>query len=340
MPTNSISGSLGAAGAGATVFLTLNITGGDPSGYAGLWMEQAETVADGSGNYSFAGLTSNPFDFLGVSTNGSVVGYRITPVLFGAEFTPFSSDQVLSGSDITGVNFSVSSHYSLVQEYVADFSGTHNPLPNWTQVSDDPTGLQTVGGLCQALGDDADGTTPSGAYPSVYVPSSADCYSKSTLGAMNDQDLLAAEIRADSSAASLGFGIEYYGSAGTPNDGGLQVLDIAANNALMTGLGFLNVGTFPHTWQIGDAVILITRGQNTYAFLNPAAAPSTYIPLGGGTSTNSPAVGFTPIQLDVATSDFTTSSWSAFSAGKVIAASPGSGGGSSCMGLLRLLGVN
>jgi hypothetical protein len=328
VPTNSISGSLGKAGAGATVFLTQNITGGGGGGYAGLWPELAETVADASGNYMFSGLTSNPFDYLGDPTNGSVVGYRVTPAGFGSEFAPFSSDQVLSGVNITGVNFTKNRTYTLVHEYSADFSGSQNPLTNWTQIADDPTGLQSVSGQCQALGDAAASTSPSGAYPSAYTPSSADCYSKSTFAALNDADFMGASLRTDDNADTVGFGIEYYGLLGTPNDGGFQLLDNSVNFPMFTGLGFLN-GTFPHTLQVGDAVIFIARGANFYIFLNPAASPTTFTPLAAGSSAAASTSNFVAVQMDIATADHTTSALSAFSAGRVQSAPFSSGGDSS-----------
>jgi len=329
MPTYSISGSVGKSGAGAKVFLTLNITGGGGGSYAGLWMEQAQVIADSNGNYTFAGLTANPYGYLGDgTTNGNVIGYRVTPALWGFEFSPFSSDQVITAANITGVNFTKSRVYSLVQEYVANFSGTQNPLTNWTQVLDDPTGLQATSGQCEGLGDETGAnTSPSGAYPSTYIPSSADCYSKSTLAAANDNDLFGASLRTDASAASVGFGTEFYAGAGTAGDNGFQILDNVINLPVFTGQGFLTADSSPYTVQVGDAVILLIRGTNLYLFLNPAAAPTTFIPVGAGSSTNTPAVGLIALQIDLSTTDHTTSAWSAFSAGIVRSAAFHGGGG-------------
>ena len=76
--SNAISGSLGAAGAGATVVL---------SGAA----SASTTAAAGTGNYSFTGL--------GAGT------YFITPGLTGKAFSPTSQTEVIVATDITGVNF-------------------------------------------------------------------------------------------------------------------------------------------------------------------------------------------------------------------------------------------
>lgn len=72
---SSISGSAGEAG--ATVF------------YAGV--ASGSVTADGSGNYTISGLA-----------NG---GYTITPAKTGFVFTPASRAVTVSGSNITGVNF-------------------------------------------------------------------------------------------------------------------------------------------------------------------------------------------------------------------------------------------
>jgi hypothetical protein len=79
-PTHSISGSAGHAG--ATVSYT-----GESSG---------SVMADGSGNYEIDGLADGD--------------YTITPSLTGFTFTPTSRDETLSGSDITGVDFTASAN--------------------------------------------------------------------------------------------------------------------------------------------------------------------------------------------------------------------------------------
>ena len=77
MPFATVSGALGAGGAGATVSYT-----GTTSG---------SVTADGSGNYSRIGLL-----------NGS---YTITPSKTGYTFSPTSASETVSGVDITGVDF-------------------------------------------------------------------------------------------------------------------------------------------------------------------------------------------------------------------------------------------
>jgi hypothetical protein len=77
--TFSISGNIsGAGGPGATVTL---------SGSA-----SATTTADGSGNYLFSGLS-----------NGS---YVITPSMAGFTYVPTNQSETISGSNVSGVNFS------------------------------------------------------------------------------------------------------------------------------------------------------------------------------------------------------------------------------------------
>jgi len=84
-PVYSITGSLGASGAGATVAWT-----GASSG---------STTADGSGNYN-TGI---------VLIAGS---YTITPTKPGFTFTPTSSPQTVSTNNITGVNFTAAANAS------------------------------------------------------------------------------------------------------------------------------------------------------------------------------------------------------------------------------------
>jgi hypothetical protein len=85
-PDNGIQGALGAGGAGATVSWT-----GDSTG---------SVTADGSGNYN-TGEALLPF--------GS---YVITPSKTGYTFSPTSRSETISGSDITGVNFSATTNIS------------------------------------------------------------------------------------------------------------------------------------------------------------------------------------------------------------------------------------
>jgi hypothetical protein len=79
-PTFSISGSLGSAGAGATV------------SYSG--EETGSVTADGSGNYTIDDLPDGD--------------YVITPTLAGFAFTPTHRDETISGGDLSGVDFTAS----------------------------------------------------------------------------------------------------------------------------------------------------------------------------------------------------------------------------------------
>jgi hypothetical protein len=89
--TFSITGSAGTAGA------TISWSG----------TASGSTTADGSGNYTISGLS-----------NGS---YTITPSKTGFTFSPTSSNQTVSGANITGVNFTVGNAYSVPDCRVAPF---------------------------------------------------------------------------------------------------------------------------------------------------------------------------------------------------------------------------
>lgn len=78
----TISGALGASGAGATVTYTGTMSG--------------SVVADGSGNYVISGLI-----------NGT---YTITPSLTGFHFSPTSQNETVADANITGVNFTTASN--------------------------------------------------------------------------------------------------------------------------------------------------------------------------------------------------------------------------------------
>lgn len=79
-PLFSLTGNVGAGGAGATILLSGAAT--------------ASTVADGAGNFAFTNLS-----------NGS---YTITPSRAATLFNPASRVVLVSGSNVTGVNFSAS----------------------------------------------------------------------------------------------------------------------------------------------------------------------------------------------------------------------------------------
>jgi hypothetical protein len=96
--TFSISGNAGVAG--ATVSWSDTSTG--------------STTADGSGNYSITGLS-----------NGS---YVVTPSLAGYTFSPTSQNETVSGSNISGVNFTATPT-SIVAGASATLTPAYGPIP-------------------------------------------------------------------------------------------------------------------------------------------------------------------------------------------------------------------
>ena len=93
----SISGSAGVAGA------TISWTG----------TSSGSTTADGSGNYTISGLANGP--------------YTITPSLAGYSFSPTSAAETVSGSNITGVNFTAT---AVVTVYSVIDSRNYGNFPN------------------------------------------------------------------------------------------------------------------------------------------------------------------------------------------------------------------
>ena len=115
--TYSISGNAGVAGA------TVSYTG----------TASGSVTADGSGNYSINGLA-----------NGS---YTITPSLTGYTFSPTSASETVSGSNITGVNFTATPIYSIsgnagVAGATVSYSGTASG-----SVTANGSGNYTISGL-------------------------------------------------------------------------------------------------------------------------------------------------------------------------------------------------
>jgi hypothetical protein len=107
---NGISGSLGVSGAGATVSWT-----GPTSG---------SVTADGSGNYS-TGEVLLPFGT-----------YTITPTFAGVTFIPTSQIVILSGADMSGVNFTSSSRssaFSVTDSRISPFGPNNATLVNGTE---------------------------------------------------------------------------------------------------------------------------------------------------------------------------------------------------------------
>ena len=89
---------VGSAAIGATISGNAGVAGATVS-YSGT--TSGSTTADGSGNYSFS------------VPNGT---YTLTPSLLSYTFSPASAVETVSGSDITGVNFTatfVPQHYSV-----------------------------------------------------------------------------------------------------------------------------------------------------------------------------------------------------------------------------------
>jgi hypothetical protein len=102
VPTYSISGTISPATDAAGAIVTL---GGNAN---------ATTTADASGNYTFAGLT-----------NGS---YTVTPSKPGFKFSPASQPVSVSGSNITGVNFTIQATYTISGSITPSTDGAGSTL--------------------------------------------------------------------------------------------------------------------------------------------------------------------------------------------------------------------
>jgi hypothetical protein len=101
LPTGFASGQIskfavGSAALGATISGNAGVAGATVS-WTGT--SSGSTSADGSGNYTTPALP-----------NGS---YTLAPSLTGYSFSPASQNETISGSNITGVNFTASSYYSV-----------------------------------------------------------------------------------------------------------------------------------------------------------------------------------------------------------------------------------
>lgn len=102
LPTFTLSGTVTSGGNGvAGVIMTLSGTG------------SATATTDAAGNYLFSGLVDG--------------GYTVTPAASGFTFNPISSSQIISGADITGVNFSAEPA-ATVQLVACPPSGTTNVM--------------------------------------------------------------------------------------------------------------------------------------------------------------------------------------------------------------------
>jgi hypothetical protein len=129
--TSPVVVSLAGIGASATFSISGVIGNGAGTGVKISGAASATTTADGSGNYSFTGLT-----------NGS---YSVTPTRTGFSFTPSSQDVTVSGANVTGVNFtgisgvtvSISPTSAAVltggtQQFTATVTGTSNTTVTWS----------------------------------------------------------------------------------------------------------------------------------------------------------------------------------------------------------------
>ena len=132
--TYSISGTIGpaAGGSGATVTL---------SGAAA-----ATTTADGSGNYTFAGLA-----------NGI---YAVTPSRTGYTFNPSAQTATVSGTNVTGINFTATAQTG----QTFSISGTISPTTGGSGATVALSGTANAATLTNSLGDYTFTSLASGTY--------------------------------------------------------------------------------------------------------------------------------------------------------------------------------
>jgi hypothetical protein len=273
MATNTISGSLGTSGAGASVFFVETASGF-------FSQQKAAAIADANGNFTSLGLAQN-------------ATYLVIPVLYGAEFSPFSQSVPVVTSNVTGVNWSGSpSSYHLVQKFSDTMNRggvTQDPIVGWTTFTSDAA-LQIVANAAQST--DISGTT-NGAYPTGYTPA-ADCFAQfSIVQVLDDQQLLLVKIRQAANPSILGYQLEAFGGVGVAKDAGFQIADTGANSVLFSSPGFADSHSPLYTMNVGDVLLLLARGNNIYMFRNK-------VPLGAGTSTSSPLAGLSGIEIDPA----------------------------------------
>ncbi len=107
---------------------TFNISGN--AGVAGATVSYSGTAsgsvaADGGGNYTISGLADGP--------------YTITPSLTGYTFSPTSASETVSGSNITGVNFTASGAYSVPDCRVTKPNSATSRTVNGTLLYDSQT---------------------------------------------------------------------------------------------------------------------------------------------------------------------------------------------------------
>lgn len=287
--TNTISGSLGKSGGGATVFFTEQTSGFNSQ-------QGAPVIADVNGNFTSPPLASS-------------ATYKVIPCLFGAEFSPFSQTVVLGTSNVTGINWSAAlSYYNLVQHNFDSFNRggvTQNPLTGWTAFSID-TALQSVNNTCQPT--TINSINVSGAYATGYTPT-ADCYAQVQLHQItSSQDLMVLKVRQNTTPNQIGFQLEFYGQTGVAANAAFQLIDIVSpSGAMYSGPNFADAQNPVNTLNSGDVILLVIRGGNVYAFQN-------FTPVGaGGTSANTPGAGFSGMELnaDLVTTEIQLINWAA-----------------------------
>jgi hypothetical protein len=310
-PTNTISGSLGKAGAGAVVIVIGNAVSGDNAGFN----EQIcpPVTADGNGNYITPGLAPN---------DTVIPHYVVVPILFGAEFSPFSQQVTITNADITGINWNgPASYYSLVQDFsdTCNRGGvTQNPAVGWTTTSGHSNvDLQIVADAIQ--GSASDGAI-SGGFPTGYTPA-ADCYFGVTLVSMSTNDALELILRDTTAGATAGFEVEFVADTGSAN-AFFQMNDVAAETALISAYGFLlDEPLGQYTFNVGDQLLVLCRGQNCYCFQRPVNTNAYYPLMAGRGLSVTPNAGISDIIMLVTSGATSAQSFKNVVGGKIVAGS-------------------
>jgi hypothetical protein len=247
----SISGSLGKIGANATVFF-LN-TAANPD----FNPNEVFISADANGNYTSPTL--------GAGT------YLVIPAVLGLEFSPFSSSQTVASSNITGVNFSLGSYYTL-QTGGGDTFGYSGAL-DVVNPSDWVLGM-TPGGTASVIAENgfAQGTDSLTAIenwvgPGYTSPYTGDVWARiKILNAVGPDSSFVIELRTPASGQGSGVWMEWFtnGTLGAPT-GAMDILNIAEQTA---GL-FLSDNVIE--FNVGDVIVYVARGSNYYMFQNGVA---------------------------------------------------------------------
>lgn len=285
----TISGSLGSSGAGATVIVVSNTTGGPNAGLRP--MACAAVVANASGNYTTPLVAPN---------DANTPNYIVIPILWEKEFTPFSQSVIITNANKTGLNWTgTPAIYSVNVDFTDRFQrGPQNPLGGWTTFPiDSNLQLNSSNGVEPTAVD----PTVCGAYPSSFVPNSANCWCQVDLLTFVAGDIMAPILRTTTDPTVHGFDCEVTCELGSV--GALwQLNDIDANGPLVSGLGFIT-GVSQYTFSKGDGIIIVARGSHIYLFQKHSG---NQIPLGAGSSSNSPSVGKVGLQFLIGTIGQTT----------------------------------